>query len=46
VVVEAALGQQLLMGTALDDLAVIDDQNLVGIPNRAQAVGDNEVFLM
>ena len=41
-VVEALLGQQFLMGAALDDFAVIDDQNLVGIPNRAQTAGDNE----
>ena len=26
----------------LDDLAVVDDDNLVGIPDRAQAVGDND----
>ena len=41
-VIEAALGQQFLMGAALDDLTVIDDQNLVGIPNRAQTVGGDE----
>jgi hypothetical protein len=40
-VVEVALGQQLLMRAVLDDLAMIDDQNLVGIADGAQAVGDD-----
>ena len=30
------------MVARLDDLAVVDDDNLVGIPDRAQAVGDDD----
>src|SRR5207247_8347300 len=35
VVVETALFQQLRMGAALDDLAVLQHQHLVGVANRA-----------
>lgn len=42
VMIEAALAQQGFMCAALNDLAVIDDQNLVGIADGAQAVGDDE----
>ena len=30
------------MVARLDDLAVVNDDNLVGIPDRAQAVGDDD----
>ena len=30
------------MGPPLDNFAVVDDQNLVGVANRAEAVGDDK----
>ncbi len=42
VVVETFFIQQFLVGALLDDLAVIDHQDVVGIPDGAQAVGDDE----
>ena len=42
VVIEALAGQQRFVGAVLDDLAVVNDQNLVGVADGAQAVGDDE----
>ena len=42
IVVRTALCRQRLVVARLDDLAVVDDDNLVGIPDRAQAVGDDD----
>src|SRR3990172_1157530 len=41
-VVEAVAVEQLLMRSALDDLPLPDHQHLVGVADRAQAVGDDE----
>lgn len=38
--IEALLGQQLGVGTLFDDRAVVDDQNLVRIADRTQAMID------
>src|SRR4029453_2549247 len=42
-VVERAIApaerQQLLVSAALDDLAVLEDENLIGAPDRRQAMG-------
>ena len=35
-------GDQLVMGSPLHDLPVLDDQDLVGLANGAQAVGDDK----
>ena len=40
--VDAAGGHELVMGAALADPAVGQDQDLVGMGDRAQAVGDDE----
>ena len=40
--VEAFRLQQIPVRAALDDLAVVDHQDLVGRADRAQAVGDHE----
>ena len=42
VVVEAARREQLVVRAALDDLAVLERQHLVGVADGAQAVGDDE----
>ena len=42
VVVEAFFIQQLLVGALFDDLAIVDDQHMVGIPDGAEAVGDDK----
>lgn len=41
-VVDALLRQQRLMGPPFDDAPLLDDQHLVGIAHRAQAVGDDK----
>ncbi len=41
-VVPAEQPHQLLVIAALDDLAVVQHENLVGALNRRQAVGDDE----
>ena len=41
-VVRAALCCQRLVVARLDYLAVVNDDNLVGVPDRAQAVGDDD----
>src|SRR5260370_16165972 len=38
--VAAAAPQQVVMLAALDDLAALDHQNVVGVPDGVQAVGD------
>ena len=40
--VEAARGEQLGVAAALDDAAVVDDEDLVGAAHRRQPVGDDE----
>src|SRR3954470_19293282 len=40
--VEAARRKQLVMGSLLDDLAVLQDDDQVGIADRREAVGDDE----
>ena len=40
--VVAALGQQLGMGPALDDPALVEDEHQVGAADRAQPVRDDE----
>ena len=40
--VEPARGQKLLMGTLLGDQTVPDHQDLVGVLDGGQAVGDDE----
>ena len=42
VVVEPPPGEELPVGPPLDDPPVIDHQQLVGVPDRAQAVRDHE----
>src|SRR5579883_1559589 len=42
VVVEAAGAKELVVGAALDDLAIFERQHLVGVADRAQPVGDDE----
>ena len=42
VVVEAPGGEEGVVRAAFDDPAVIDDQELVGLTDRAQAVGDDK----
>src|SRR5206468_3876264 len=34
--------EQLVFAAALDDLSVLDDEDLVGPPNRREAVGDDD----
>ena len=41
-VVDPLLLEQLVVGSALDDTAAVDDQHLIGVANRAQSVGDDE----
>ena len=38
----AAQREQLLVGAALGDLALVEDDDLVGVADRRQAVGDDE----
>jgi hypothetical protein len=38
----AAGGEQLFVGTAFDDMAVVEHYNLVGVADGAQAMGDHE----
>ena len=40
--VEAALGDQAGMGAALDDPAVVDDEDLVGLAHGGEPVGDDQ----
>src|SRR3712207_7296798 len=40
--VEAAAGEQLVVGAALDDAPVPDREDQVGVPDRAQAVRDHD----
>jgi hypothetical protein len=40
--VATACGQQHAVAAALDDLARLDDQDQIGVPDRAQAVGDDD----
>src|SRR5688572_5415156 len=40
--VDAAAPEQLGVGTSFDDAAVVEDQHLVRVYDRAQAVGDDE----
>jgi hypothetical protein len=42
VVVETFGGQEGFVAAALDDFAVIENQDLVGVADSAEAVGDNE----
>jgi len=42
VVVEAFGGEEGVVRAAFDDPAVVDDEELVGLADRAQAVGDDE----
>ena len=42
VVVHAALGDQLVVGAHLDDAALVHDDDLVGLADRAQPVRDDE----
>src|SRR5512138_617277 len=42
VVIETFLLQQSLMGAALDDLTVADDQHLVGIADGGEAMSDHK----
>src|SRR5262249_55380590 len=39
--IDAAAGQELAMVAALDDAAVIEDEDLVGVDNRGQAMRDD-----
>src|SRR6185369_7522908 len=40
--VEAVAGQQLLVSPSLDDAALLQDQDLIGTEDRAQAMGDDQ----
>ena len=40
--VEAVQREQLIMGAALDDFAVPQDQDQVGVADGAEAMGDDE----
>jgi hypothetical protein len=40
--VPAACGQQSLMSAALGDLASVHDENMVGLPDGGQPVGDHQ----
>ena len=40
--VEPAGGEQLVVAAPLDDAAVVDDEDLVGLAHRRQPVGDHE----
>src|SRR4051794_16408757 len=40
--VVAAAGEQLLVGAALDELAVVEDADLAGVADRREPVGDHE----
>ena len=42
VAVEPPAGRQLTVLAQFNDLPVIDDQNLVGVADHAQAMGDDE----
>src|SRR5918997_1559808 len=38
----AALGDELVEGAGLDDTALVEDEDAVGVADGRQAVGDNE----
>src|SRR5208337_123619 len=40
--IEAAPVEQFLVASLFDNLAVVDDHHYVGIPDRAEAVGNDE----
>src|SRR5699024_11297488 len=40
--IQAALGHQFLMGAPLNDVPAAEDQNLISVPHRVQAVGDHD----
>lgn len=40
--VQSTLGHQLLMGSSLDDAAVIHHQDLIGVLDGSQTMGDGE----
>ena len=42
VVVEAALGKKLIVGSPFDDLAIFDRDDLIGVTNRAKSVSNHE----
>ena len=42
VMVEALTGQQFIVRTLFDNFAVIDHQHLIGVADRAEAVGDDK----
>ena len=42
VVVKASGGEEGFVGAAFDDPAVVDDEELIGLADGAQAVGDDE----
>jgi len=40
--IKPAFGQQLIMGTDLADLAFIEDNDLIGLADSGEAMGDND----
>jgi hypothetical protein len=42
IVIHAALAEQFLVLAPLDHLAVLDDDNLIGVANRAETMRDDE----
>ena len=40
--IEAVLSQQFFMGSFFDDAAMVDDDDVVGIADRTQAMGDDD----
>jgi hypothetical protein len=42
VIVETLVSHHFFVASAFDNLPVIDDQDLVCMPNRAEAVGDDK----
>ena len=42
VVVDAAEGEQFVVAALFDDLTLVHDQNLVGVDDGGEAVGDNK----
>jgi hypothetical protein len=40
--IQAARGQELVMGSVFADLALVDDQDLVGLADGGQPVRDNQ----
>lgn len=45
VLIDARPPQKLLMGALLRNLAVVDDQNLIGVPDGIQPVGNDKQSL-